>query len=59
MIAGTLENYQPYHAVRADILARLGENELARQGYEAAIRLSGTDAERQFLGDRLARLPRP
>jgi len=55
-IADTLGAYQPYHAVKADILARLGNRELAREAYEAAIRLSGTDAERLFLTDRMDRL---
>jgi RNA polymerase sigma-70 factor (ECF subfamily) len=55
-IEAVLETYQPYHAVKADILARLGKNELARKAYEAAIRLSGTDAERQFLRSRRQRL---
>ncbi|WP_037154419.1 RNA polymerase sigma factor [Rhizobium freirei] len=55
-IAGLLAEYQPYHAVRADILARLGKDDLARMAYEKAIELSGTEAERNFLGDRMARL---
>jgi RNA polymerase sigma-70 factor (ECF subfamily) len=55
-IADALGAYQPYHAVRADILARLGNRELAREAYEAAIRLSGTDAERLFLTDRMDQL---
>ncbi len=55
-IAAPLEGYQPYHAVRADILARLGEVEHAEQAYDDAIRLSGTAAERNFLALRRGRL---
>jgi len=42
--------------VRADVLARLGELAPARDAYETAIRLSGTEAERLFLRERLQRL---
>lgn len=55
-ISGVLVDYQPYHAVRADLLARLGRNVSARESYQTAIRLSGTDAERRFLSDRARRL---
>lgn len=55
-ISGVLVAYQPYHAVRADLLARLGRNDSARESYQTAIRLSGTDAERRFLSDRVRRL---
>jgi RNA polymerase sigma-70 factor, ECF subfamily len=55
-VADALESYQPYHAVRADLLARVGRREQAREAYGAAIRLSGTDAERLFLTGRLQRL---
>ncbi|QCI65710.1 RNA polymerase sigma factor [Phreatobacter stygius] len=55
-IAAALGAYQPYHAVRADILARLGQVEPARRAYQEAIRLSGNDAERLFLTQRLGAL---
>jgi RNA polymerase sigma-70 factor (ECF subfamily) len=55
-VAMALGSYQPYHAVRADILARLGKHPEAREAYAMAIRLSGTEAEKQFLGARLERL---
>jgi RNA polymerase sigma-70 factor (ECF subfamily) len=48
-IGTTLAAYQPYHAVRADILARLGKIRPARDAFEMAIRLSGTDAEKRYL----------
>lgn len=44
-----LAGYQPYHAVRADLLARLEQSEAAREAFDAAIRLSVSDAERQYL----------
>jgi RNA polymerase sigma-70 factor (ECF subfamily) len=41
-----------FHAVRADLLRRLGRGSAAAQAYEAAIALATTDAERAFLADR-------
>ncbi len=55
-LAETLDAYQPYHAVRADLLARLGRPEAARNAYEAAIGLSSTEVERRHLARRLAGL---
>jgi RNA polymerase sigma-70 factor (ECF subfamily) len=44
-----LDAYQPYHAVRADLLRRLGRDEEAIAAYEAAIARTGNQAERAFL----------
>jgi RNA polymerase sigma-70 factor (ECF subfamily) len=44
-----LENYQPYHAARADVLARAGQRDAARSAYDRAIELSVNPAERRFL----------
>ena len=44
-----LDAYQPYHAVRADLLRRLGRGEEAVAAYEAAIARTGNQAERAFL----------
>jgi RNA polymerase sigma-70 factor (ECF subfamily) len=44
-----LDDYQPYHAARADLLARAGHHDAARAAYERAIDLSANPAERQFL----------
>jgi RNA polymerase sigma-70 factor (ECF subfamily) len=44
-----LEDYQPYHAARADVLARAGRRHAARAAYDRAILLSANPAERQFL----------
>jgi RNA polymerase sigma-70 factor (ECF subfamily) len=55
-----LEHYQPFHAARADLLARAGEHDAARDAYARAIELSANPAERQFLErqrDALTRSP--
>ncbi len=48
-IAAPLAAYQPYHAVRADFLARSGRATEAEAAYDEAIRLAGTEAEQHFL----------
>ncbi len=47
-----LNDYHVFHAVRADLLRRLGRGSAAAQAYEAAIALATTDVERAFLADR-------
>jgi RNA polymerase sigma-70 factor (ECF subfamily) len=44
-----LEHYQPFHAARADLLARAGQRDAAREAYARAIELSVNPAERHFL----------
>ncbi|SNX56267.1 RNA polymerase ECF family sigma subunit [Streptomyces sp. TLI_55] len=44
-----LDRYHVLHAVRADLLRRLGRDVEARQEYEAAVALSGSPAERAYL----------
>jgi RNA polymerase sigma-70 factor, ECF subfamily len=44
-----LDNYHPFHAVRADLLRRLGRNREAAAAYERAAAMAPTDAERDFL----------
>jgi RNA polymerase sigma-70 factor (ECF subfamily) len=44
-----LDNYQPFHATRADLLRRLGQNSAAAAAYERAAAMAPTDAERDFL----------
>ncbi len=44
-----LENYQPFHATRADLLQRLGQTSEAAAAYERAASMAPTDAERDFL----------
>jgi RNA polymerase sigma-70 factor (ECF subfamily) len=45
----TLDNYQPYHAARADLLARAGRRDEALGAYDRAIELSTNLVERDFL----------
>jgi len=44
-----LDNYQPFHATRADLLQRLGQTSEAAAAYERAASMAPTDAERDFL----------
>jgi RNA polymerase sigma-70 factor (ECF subfamily) len=44
-----LEDYQPYHAARADLLTRAGDPAAARAAYDRAIELSTNPTERAFL----------
>jgi RNA polymerase sigma-70 factor (ECF subfamily) len=44
-----LNNYYPFHATRADLLARLGRSTEAAVAYERAASMAPTDAERDFL----------
>jgi RNA polymerase sigma-70 factor (ECF subfamily) len=52
-----LDGYHPFHATRADLLARLGRNHEATAAYGRAAAVAPTDAERDFLsrGGRAAR----
>jgi RNA polymerase sigma-70 factor (ECF subfamily) len=47
-----LTRYHLFHAVRADLLRRLGRNIEAAQAYDAAIALAGNEADRTFLRHR-------
>jgi RNA polymerase sigma-70 factor (ECF subfamily) len=44
-----LDGYYLFHAIRADLLRRLGRDAEAVLAYDAAIARAGTDAERAFL----------
>ena len=44
-----LAGYQPYHAARADLLARAGHRAEALDAYDQAIELTTNPAEREFL----------
>jgi RNA polymerase sigma-70 factor (ECF subfamily) len=52
--AAALAEYQPYHATRADFLARVGRSDEARAAYDRAIELTANPAERTFLERRRA-----
>jgi RNA polymerase sigma-70 factor (ECF subfamily) len=45
----SLDNYQPYHAARADLLARAGRHDEAEAAYDRAIELTKNSVERDFL----------
>jgi RNA polymerase sigma-70 factor (ECF subfamily) len=49
-----LDRYYLYHAIRADLLRRLGRHAEAVRAYEAAIALTQNAAERAYLTARLA-----
>ena len=50
--------YHLFHAIRADLLRRLGRDVEAGTAYETAIVLTGNDAEREFLRRRWRSLGR-
>ena len=54
-----LANYQPFHACRADLLARLGRFDEAAVSYRAAIALSQAPEQAAFLESRLYALNTP
>jgi RNA polymerase sigma-70 factor (ECF subfamily) len=51
-----LDRYHLFHAVRADLLGRLGRDAEAAQAYDAAIARTSNVAERDFLQHRRAGL---
>ena len=53
-----LAEYQPYWAVRAELLAKTNAQDEARRAYEIAIGLERDPAVRRFLQARLSALPR-
>ncbi len=56
LAAGGLEDYHLAHAVRADLLRRLGRTEEAREAYREALQRVRQEPERRFLEGRLAGL---
>jgi len=54
--ATRVADYQPFHAIRADLLARVGDTDAARSAYDAALALTTNVAERRFLEGRRAAL---
>ena len=55
--ADAVDGYQPFHAARADLLARAGRRHEALQAYDRAIALTTNVAERQFLERQRSGLP--
>ncbi|WP_342343739.1 RNA polymerase sigma factor [Martelella limonii] len=56
-VAPALTGYQPFHALHADLLAKIGAPEAA-DAYRRAIALSSSEPERRFLQARLEALPK-
>jgi RNA polymerase sigma-70 factor (ECF subfamily) len=59
---GALQDYQPAHAARADLLRRLGNAPQAREAYGRALQLTAQGPPRRFIEQRirdLDRKPRP
>jgi RNA polymerase sigma-70 factor (ECF subfamily) len=52
-----LEDYYLFHAVRADLLSRIGRNDDARTAYVSAMALTSNAAERTFLERARSALP--
>jgi RNA polymerase sigma-70 factor, ECF subfamily len=48
-LEGRLADYHAYHAVRADLLRRLGMTRQSRDAYDSAIELAGNTAEQAYL----------
>jgi len=57
-LAKDLEDYQHWHAARADLLRRLGRIDEAAAAYQRARSLAQNEAERRFLARRIAELSR-
>jgi RNA polymerase sigma-70 factor, ECF subfamily len=55
-LRGELDGYQPFHATRADLLARDGRAAEAADAYRTALALTDNAAEREFLVRRLAQV---
>jgi RNA polymerase sigma-70 factor (ECF subfamily) len=53
-LAGDLDGYRLFHAVRAELLADLGRHDQARAANERALALAANPAERQLLARRLS-----
>ena len=51
---GQLAGYHYLSAMKADLLCRLGRTDEAVRAYRRAMALTGNEAERQFLAERLA-----
>jgi RNA polymerase sigma-70 factor, ECF subfamily len=56
---GDLDNHHLLHAVRADLLRRLGASQEAARSYARALELVGNDNERRFLEKRLHEVQSP
>lgn len=53
----TLDDFQPFHAAHAAVLARSGDSAAARHAYEKALALACNAGDRLFLAERMRQLP--
>jgi RNA polymerase sigma-70 factor, ECF subfamily len=53
-LGGRLSGYQYLHAIKADLLTRLGRTDEAAGAYRQAFALAANDAERAFLAEQIA-----
>ena len=51
-LAASLQDYQPFHAARAEYLARSGQRQAASAAYDRAIDLAASPADRRFLEEK-------
>ncbi len=58
-LAEPLAAYQPYHAARADLLAKAGQRQAALAAYDMAIRMAPTKADAVFLEGRRSEVSGP
>ncbi len=58
-IEGELSAYQPFHAAKADLLARAGDQEDARRAYDRALAITSNAGDRAFLERARARVEMP
>jgi RNA polymerase sigma-70 factor (ECF subfamily) len=58
-LAGSLNHHHLLHAVRADLLRRIGSSAEAARSYERALALVTNDSERRFLERRLREVQSP
>jgi len=56
VLSEPLAGYHLWHAARADLLRRMGRSDEALASYQRAYALAGNEAERRFLGRRVAEL---
>ena len=56
-LEAVLEDYQPFYAARAELLARVGQPEAARADYTRSIQLATAPEEQAFLRQKRQELP--
>jgi RNA polymerase sigma-70 factor (ECF subfamily) len=52
LIQAELEDYQPFHAARADLLTKANQIDAALEAFDTAIKMADNDVDRAFLHNR-------